>query len=474
MNKTTHRFTKGLHLFVFAALLMVALGLSPPPVAHAATHTVCGAVGCDFTTIQAAIDDAGTVNGDTISITDATHTEEGITVYRDLTIQGQGQATTTVQAHAARGAATDRVFHIASGSTVTIKDMTIRHGNLARDGGGIYNEGTLTLENVTVKDNDADDEGGGIYNEEDADLTLTDCTVSGNTADSGGGIYNYDGVLALTNCTVSGNEATGSGGWGGGICNDSEADQGSTLTNCTVSDNKATGTDGNGGGIYHYGDLTLTNCTVSGNEANDDGGGIYSTEDITLTNCTVTDNTADADNDGDGDGGGIYRESYAVNLKNTILAGNTDPTSDPDCYGTLTSYGYNLIQTVSANCTIGGDTTGNIIGQAPNLGPLQDNGGPTETHALLLNSPALDAIPEEAGGDYNGAPGTDQRGLTRPQGDSCDIGAFEAEPPPPPPEPVGGVVVPVNKLGLLAPWLGLAALAALATLTIALVRRRGG
>ncbi len=549
MNKTklTHRFVGGVRLFFIATLLagLAVLGTPPVPVAHAATHTVC-AVGCDFTTIQAAIDDGGTINGDTISVTDATHTEEGITVNKDLTIQGQGASNTTVQAHAARGDATDRVFVIASGSTVTIKDMTIRHGNVTGNGGGIRNEGTLTLGNVTVKDNDADD-GGGIYNNgQYAVLTLTNCTVSGNEAgDGGGGIYNRSGTLEITDSTLSGNQ-TGDGG-GGGIASH-YAGATVTLIGSTVSGNQ-TGDGGGGGGIQSTRRLALTNSTVSGNTASGWGGGIenYASGGVTLNNCTITDNTADSDNDGDGDGGGIYRHSGTVSFKNTIIAGNADPSSAPDCSGTLTSQGYNLIQDTTG-CTISGDTTGNITGQDPTLGPLANNGGPTETHALLTGSPAIDAIPP-----ISCTVATDQRGVTRPQpaaGD-CDIGAFEAGPPilrvnkagsgdgtvtsdvagincgadcaewydedtpvtltatpagdfvfagwsgdadcsdgqvtmdadktctatfdqAQPPEPVGGIVVPVNKLGLVLPWLGLGALVSLVTLTVALVRRHRG
>ena len=104
-----------LRLAALVALLAAALGAPPVPVAHADTYTVC-AVGCDFTTIWAAINDAGTVNGDTISVTDATHTEAGITVNKNLTIQGQGVSNTIVQANAARGAASlDRLAQLEIG-----------------------------------------------------------------------------------------------------------------------------------------------------------------------------------------------------------------------------------------------------------------------------------------------------------------------------------------------------------------------
>ena len=111
-------------------------------------------------------------------------------------------------------------------------------------------------------------------------------------------------------------------------------------------------------------------------------------------------------------------------INSSIVAGN-DASEGPEVYGVLTSKGYNLVQDTSA-CTIAGDTTGNIIGQDPLLGPLRDNGGPTETHALLLGSPAIDAGScQDAGGN---PVLTDQRGVARPQGAGCDIGAYELVP----------------------------------------------
>ena len=116
-------------------------------------------------------------------------------------------------------------------------------------------------------------------------------------------------------------------------------------------------------------------------------------------------------------GGGINNQFGTINFINSIIAANTGPTG-PDCLGNLASEGHNLVQDTSG-CTIAGDLTGNITGQAPLLGPLRDNGGPTFTHALLAGSPAIDA------GDDSAAPATDQRGVARPQGPQSDIGAFE-------------------------------------------------
>ena len=171
----------------------------------------------------------------------------------------------------------------------------------------------------------------------------------------------------------------------------------------------------NGGGIYNGGTLTLNNSTVSGNTTTHGAGGIYNAPGATatLTNVTVSGNTA-AVGISPGVVGGIGNGGDAT-LKNTIVANNTPD----DCSGSITSAGHNLIEDTTG-CTIGGDTTGNIIGFDPLLGPLQDNGGPTQTHALLAGSPAIDT-----GSSACPPPATDQRGVARPQGAACDIGAFE-------------------------------------------------
>ncbi|MDA2921473.1 hypothetical protein MYX76_18610, partial [Desulfobacterota bacterium AH_259_B03_O07] len=165
---------------------------------------------------------------------------------------------------------------------------------------------------------------------------------------------------------------------------------GSTISNNTAGEQ--------GGGIRNiFSDITIINGTISGNSAGDGGGGIYNdpfgieTPDLAtvdLNNVTIAFNTADSDGDGVGDGGGIFNAIGGTFIfANTIIAGNSDTTSDPDCFGTLNSLGFNLIQTVSQNCSIVGDTIGNLIGVGPLLGPLTNNGGSTETHALSPNSP---------------------------------------------------------------------------------------
>jgi hypothetical protein len=167
--------------------------------------------------------------------------------------------------------------------------------------------------------------------------------------------------------------------------------------------------------------MWLTNCTISDNDAkgnvNSDGGGIYNASTMELLNCTIADNSAQRHG-----GGFVNLMPDTATFKNTIVANNWAGQGGNNCYnpppGVIISLGHNLDS--ENTCHFSG--TGDLVNTDPLLGPLQDNGGPTFTHALLLGSPAIDA------GDNAGAPATDQRGITRPQGPYVDIGAYELVP----------------------------------------------
>jgi len=371
--------------------------------------------------------------------------EEGDLDIRDsVTINGAGSASTIIQG-GTQPWWVDRILQIHIGA-VDISGVTIRYGfarndnNQHLEGGGIWHfAGPLTLDDVVLNQNRSAT-GGGIWSAFGG-LAISNSTFSDNVASEsvvvpavqegvGGGLYVGSGNSAtVAQSVLSGNSAS----FGAGVGNDGTVE----IVASTVSGNRSSPffNPCSGGGIYNRGTMTLTISTVSGNRTGNGncgkGGAAWNTGTLTFLNSTVTANSASSI--GFDDGGGVHAGGGTVNLKNTILAGNTDNGGQsPDCSGALNSQGHNLIQN-TAGCTISGDPTGNIIGQNPNLGPLQDNGGPTLTHALLASSPAIDAASNDCP-----PPDIDQRGVARPQGSACDIGAFELE------EAVGQLPGPPN------------------------------
>jgi hypothetical protein len=266
------------------------------------------------------------------------------------------------------------------GSLVTVQDSFL-HNNSAYYGGAIDTSAPLYILRTTLNQNTATYYGGGL-NVYDAPtpstkILIVQSTFSGNFSPYGGGIY-YNDLFGDTSSMV--------------------------VQNSTLSEN---GVSHEGGAIFGSGsaNLSLMSTTIAGNA-------IY--KNIKQPTPTL--------------GGGLFISSPAsVSAENTLISGDfftdgaTLPTPD-DCYGALNSLGHNLIQTTS-NCAIGGIAPGNITGLDPLLGPLQNNGGPTQTRALLRGSPAIDA------GDNSACSSTDQRGIVRPANGgislTCDIGAFE-------------------------------------------------
>ncbi len=269
-------------------------------------------------------------------------------------------------------------------------------------------------------------------------LTIADGRATGGSTKVGGGIANFSGTLNVINSTLSNNSASGGGGdnFGGGIYNIGTLN----VINSTLSSNSASGDNSynNGGGIANFsGTLNVINSTLSNNSASassstNKGGGIANfSGTLNLTSSTLSNNFASGSSSNN-EGGGIASYGGTVNAKNTIIAQNTASTG-PDFNGTAISQGYNLIgkEDGSTGFTNGvnQDQVGSIaMPLDPLLGPLANNGGPTQTMALLPGSPALDK------GISNGLP-TDQRGFARTLdfpalanatgGDGTDIGAFE-------------------------------------------------
>jgi filamentous hemagglutinin family protein len=364
------------------------------------------------------------------------------TITQDLTIQGTGASNLTISGNNASG-----VFRITSGN-ITIDGLTIANGNTAVNGGGIsnaspatlvltnsivsnnlsnsngsgiYNTGTMTISNSNISGNTATNNGGGVYNT--GNMTISNSNISGNTAtNNGGGVYNT-GNMTISNSTISGNTATTNGG---GVFTTIGA---IAISNSTISGNRV---DFGGGVLVNSGTATFTNITVSGNAANRDGGGIYhSNGNVTITNSTITNNKSDADNNNTGNGGGIFRNNAAITttIRNSIIAGNFDTAGSGainlDVRGTFVDGGNNLIGSNNGSTDF---TVSTLVGTNanpidPKLAPLGNYGGVTQTHALLLGSPALNA------GNNSFVAGIDQRGLPRISGGTVDIGAFEFQVP---------------------------------------------
>ena len=282
--------------------------------------------------------------------------------------------------------------------TVTIVASSFS-GNTATLGGVIYNsKGTLSAATSTFSGNSSANLGGAILNDTGT-LTVTASTFSGNSSENfGGAIDNFSGTLSVTASTFSGNS---SADFGGAILNDSGT---LTVTASTFSGNSSAD---HGGAIENYdGTLTIEASTFSGNTAKFGAAidGVFGT--TTIKASTFSGNTADF-------GVAIANGIGTVSLQSTILA--NDSTPNCETVGTV-STGYNLSDDASCNLTATGDIENST---AVSLGPLQDNGGPTQTMALLAGSDALDAA------DCSTSTAHDQRGVSRPQGTSCDIGAVE-------------------------------------------------
>ncbi len=319
---------------------------------------------------------------------------------------------------------------IYSKGALLIRDSLIASNTVpTASGGGITAwTGSTTLINTVVRGNSACCWGGGLVSIAAA-VTVSRSTFLGNTASDGGGLYSQVGA-AIVESAFNGNHAESAGGalkiTGGTLA----------LDRSTLSGNIVTGTTVGGGAIMAGSSVALvvTNTTLSGNTSAHHGGGLYLSGGVaSFNNVTITDNQADSDGDGAGAGGGVWvaPSGAILNLRNTLLAGNDDLsplTRHPDCSGPLASQGYNLLgdDTGCVLTPVLGDQVGTAANPIdPRLGPLQDNGGPSGptgpalSHGLRPGSPALDT-----GNPASCAP-VDQRGLPRPVGPICDIGAFE-------------------------------------------------
>ena len=456
---------------VVAILVLLGVALLASPV-----HAEGVVTSCNVLALRAALAGGGTV---TFACSGTITTYDTITISTDTTIDGSGQAVTIT------GVDMVRVFVVDPGVTLDLNAMTVAngaagsfdvgggvvnlgtlnvtnstfYGNSAGTGGGIYNEGAMAMSNSTLFGNSANNgDGGGILNA--GTLIVSASTLSANRADNGtggaiasrftttiisdslfmansaiggGAVYLHNGTAEVSNSRFWGNRAVHAFHLfgGGAIRNDGAT---VTVSNSTFSDNE---TNRSGGGIFnYYGLLHVGNSTFSGNRATGAGGGISNQGTTTVSNSTLFGNSAGYAGGGicnwgplgpsttltvtnstlshnsSASGGGIYnRPDNSLRLENSIVA--SSPTGS-NCLGPIAGV---------ANLSYP-DATCPGMNADPMLGPLQDNGGPTFTMEPDPTSPAID------GGNDITCQTTpvsdhDQRGVTRPQGAHCDIGAVE-------------------------------------------------
>lgn len=376
--------------------LGLVVAMITPALAQAVTYTVtttvdsndgaCTAALCSFRDALNAAD-GQPANTATVIVPAGTYKATTLATNGDFspggqyTIQGAGAGKTIID-----GNGLDRVF--AFYGQITVSGVTVTGGKAPLAGcecGGAFEVrqgGFLTLLNSVVQGNSAPGGGGGIDVDSQSKAILQNDLISQNTSPSaGGGIHvgpasGQFGSLQMAGVTISGNSTTGGA---------------------------------SGGGLDNQGSTTGSNVTFAGNVSSGDGGGVMneSTGTLSLTNSTLSTNTAT------GVGAGIRNlgSSGSLNVRNAIVADG--------CSGPVSSQGHNL--DAGGSCAFG--QPGDVSNQNPQLGPLGSDGGPIPTMALLTGSPAINA------GDNSACPATDARGVSRPQGGVCDIGAYEYAPP---------------------------------------------
>jgi len=399
----------------------------------AAPGAASAAVPCSVASLISAISTANTTPADSsislasgcvYSLTAADNTTDGGTglpvITGQVSIQGNG-ATITRAATAAF-----RLFDVASGGSLSLSGLTLSNG-LANDGvsggGAVFSHGPLTVSQTTFRGNSAPAATGTSGGAIDASgpLTVSLSTFTGNSGQEGGGILSQN-TASVTNSTFTGNTATIFGG--GAIV--------VVVGTMTVTGSTFSGNTGPGGGaIDNDATVHVSNSTFTGNTAGANGGGaIGNFGTVTITQSTLSGNSS----------------AFGANLHNLTTGAPMTVTQSivangggggTNCSGSpaVVDGGYNIDTGTSCGFSAASHSKNSTD---PQLGALASNGGPTQTMALPAGSPAVNAIPATV----PGCSGTDQRGVSRPQGPACDIGAYEliAQTPPPPPPLPGGPI----------------------------------
>jgi Ricin-type beta-trefoil lectin domain len=415
-----------------AAGAFVALG----GVAAAAVSVPCSTaslVSAISTANTTAADDSlSLTSGCVYSLTAANNGTDGgnglPVVTGQVSIAGNG-ATITRSATAAF-----RLFDVASGGSLTLNGLTLSNG-LADDGtnggGGILSHGPLTVTSTTFTGNSAPAATGASGGAIDSagPLTVSLSTFTGNSGQEGGGILSQDGA-SITTTTFSNNTASTFGG--GAIV--------SAVGAVTITDSTFAGNSGPGGGaIDNDATVNVSNSTFNGNTAGSNGGGAIQN----FGTATVTFSTLSGNNSAFGANLHNATTTGSLTVSDSIVANGGGGGSNCSGSPAIVDGGYNIDTGTSCGFSATNHSKPNTN---PDLGALASNGGPTQTMALAANSPAVNAIPVSVAG-CSGS--TDQRGITRPQGIACDIGAYElvmtspspspspspssSTPPPPPP-----------------------------------------
>jgi predicted outer membrane repeat protein len=423
-SKTLQRL---LSASLLLAVLLTLLG-SPVPAVQAASLTVTNIDDSGAGSLRQAILDANSSDGaDTITF--ASEVSSGtITlastlpdITSELTIDGTGQNITI------SGGDVVRIFFVKSGGSLELKRLTLLNGKGKADcydsiasAGAICNWGTLSIYKSEISLSSGGvtiifdgsvstmSYGGGVQNL--GKLTVVDSIFKYNRAGSMGGAIDNRGTLILENSSFMSNTSLNNGGavvsFGGG-------------SSLTIDSSTFAGNESAGGGAISGNNAVITNSTFASNKATD-GGAIYSGANLTITNSTFSENTA-------ANGGGIFFYGNVASISSSTFYNNTLSNSiygvlslvnsivaGADCSGTITNGGGNL--STGSGCPSITVTLDDL-----NLGLLALNApGTTPTHALLPGSAAIDAV-------LGTCPATDQRGITRPQGTYCDVGAFELE-----------------------------------------------